>query len=287
MPELPEVEVSRRGLIPHLLNRKISRINVGSKNLRLPIPRQQLAQFIQDQTITAINRRGKYLVFSCHNQAVILVHLGMTGRLGIFPGQSPPAVHDHLVFHLDNGMEMRYNDSRRFGCIQVMSPSQCREHDPFAHLGPEPLPTEKGPFPSMVDPHLLFTVEYLCQKAGKKLTPIKNLLMDGGLVVGIGNIYANEILFATGILPTTAAGSLGRDKWTAISRASRQILSQAIKEGGSTIRDYISSSGKPGYFQLKLKVYGRAGEPCCRCRTLITKTLISGRATFFCPTCQQ
>ncbi len=288
MPELPEVEVSRRGLIPHLLDQKISKISSSNnKSLRLPIPRQQLAKHIQGQRVIAINRRAKYLVVSCNNQAVILIHLGMTGKLGIFPAKSPAAVHNHLVFHLNNGTEMRYNDTRRFGCIQVMSPAQCQEHDPFVHLGPEPLPTEKGPFPSMKDAHRLFTAPHLYQQAAQKLTPIKNLLMDSRFIVGIGNIYANEILFATGILPATAAGSIARAKWPTIVKDSQDILRQAIKEGGSTIRDYISSSGKPGYFQLQLKVYGRAGKPCHRCQNPITKTIISGRATFFCPNCQQ
>ncbi|MEA3546087.1 MAG: bifunctional DNA-formamidopyrimidine glycosylase/DNA-(apurinic or apyrimidinic site) lyase [Thermodesulfobacteriota bacterium] len=274
MPELPEVEVIKRGLTPHVVGRTVTEISSSHKKLRLPIPVKKLDQFIRNQRIQAIQRRAKYLLFEMTNGAMMIIHLGMSGKLTLSPARAPQAIHDHLRFRLDNEMEMRFNDTRRFGFIQVMDREEFAEKKPFDHLGPEPLEED-------------FTASYLKKMARKRIQPIKNFLMDSRMVVGIGNIYANEILFYSNILPTTPIGSLTLPMWEKIVHFSREVLSRAIKSGGSTIADFVGSSGKPGYFQLELMVYGRANEPCKLCVTPIAKTVIGGRATYFCPRCQK
>jgi formamidopyrimidine-DNA glycosylase len=208
------------------------------------------------------------------NGCRLLIHLGMTGRLGIFPAKAPKALHDHLLFRLDDGMEMRYNDTRRFGFVVVQGDVDDDKTDPLAKLGPEPFWED-------------FNAAYLKEIAGKRLQPVKNFLMDSQVVVGIGNIYANEILFAAGIHPTMPIGSLGLTQWRTIVDMSRQILTKAIRSGGTTISDYLNASGQPGYFQLELAVYGRNGEKCRQCQNTIEKQTIAGRATYLCPTCQK
>lgn len=272
MPELPEVEVICQGLKPHVEGRTISSIFCGNKELRLPIPRAKLAEKVTGCTILKIHRRAKYLQFELNNSCRLVIHLGMTGRLGVFKPNAPEALHDHIRFVLDNGMEMRFNDTRRFGFVLVQDGMD--GYDPFAKLGPEPFWDE-------------FNADYLKQKAKKRLQPIKNFLMDSHVVVGIGNIYANEILFYTGILPTTPIGSITQKKYGEIVTVSRKVLTKAIDSGGTTISDYVNASGKSGYFQLQLAVYGKNGESCSQCTTTIEKNVIGGRATFFCPKCQK
>jgi len=295
MPELPEVEVTCQGLIPHIIGRSIVSIWAGTKNLRLSIPRNDLQKLAHGSTVNAIGRRAKYLVFFL-DKAAMIIHLGMSGKLGIFPFPSPPALHDHLVFKFHDGLEMRYNDARRFGFIKLLTPEDIQQHDPFAKIGPEPLPLPR--LHGISEPHLSdwqntfadshhhLTPSYLKKKAGKRLQPIKNFLMDSHVVAGIGNIYANEILFAASILPTTAVGSVSSTGWEKIHTAMSQILSRAIACGGTTIRDFVSSSGKQGYFQVELMTYGRENHPCRSCGTPISKSIIAGRATYFCPSCQ-
>ncbi len=273
MPELPEVEVVKQGLAPLVPGRTVCEIYFSGKKLRLPIPRKKLEQLVKNQQITDIRRRAKYLLIEMDNQAIIIIHLGMSGKLGLFSANAPQAVHDHLRFRLDNDMELRYNDTRRFGLVQVMSREEFEEKKPFALLGPEPLSAD-------------FTTDYLKQKAGQRIQPVKNFLMDSRMVVGIGNIYANEILFYCRIHPTMPIGSLTRPMWENIVRFTPKILCRAIGQGGSTIADFVGSSGKKGYFQLELMVYGRENEPCKLCGSTIEKSVIGGRATYFCPGCQ-
>ncbi|PLX48912.1 MAG: formamidopyrimidine-DNA glycosylase [Desulfobulbaceae bacterium] len=273
MPELPEVEVICRGLRPHVVGRRIQEVVCGPKELRLAVPRNALQKQIAGATIMKLSRRAKYLLFDMDNGRRLLVHLGMTGRLGIFPAKAVQALHDHLIFRLDDGMEMRYNDTRRFGFVVVQERTG-QENAPLAQLGPEPFWPE-------------FSAEYLKKKAAGRLQPIKNFLMDSRVVVGIGNIYASEILFAAGILPTMPIGSLILDQWRTIITISRQVLTRAIEAGGTTISDYVNASGTPGYFQLELAVYGRAGDKCRKCRAIIEKQTIAGRASYFCPRCQK
>ena len=272
MPELPEVEVICRGLKPHIENRTITAIFCGKKELRLQIPRQKLAEKVTGARVVKIHRRAKYLLFDLDNKCQLVIHLGMTGRLGIFRENAPETLHDHLSFSLDDGMEMRFNDTRRFGYVLVQDGTE--SYDPFAKLGPEPFWDE-------------FTGAYLFAKAGKRVQPVKNFLMDSHVVVGIGNIYANEILFYCGLLPTTPIGSISGKTYAEVVATSRRVLAKAIKSGGTTISDYVNASGQSGYFQLELAVYGKNGDPCGVCGTEIEKNVIGGRATFFCPQCQQ
>ena len=275
MPELPEVEVTRRGLLPHLPGKKITDVKWSGKRLRLPIPRKLLKESIKGQRIQTIDRRAKYLLFRMHNNSVLVLHLGMTGKVGLFPHKAAGARHDHLRMQLNNGMEMRFNDTRRFGAIIVWPAEQAEEleREFSATKGLEPFDSN-------------FTATSLQRLAEKRRQPIKTFLMDSRLLAGIGNIYANEILFAASIAPDIPVNQITADQWQAIVTHCREILTRAIKAGGSTISDFIGSSGHQGYFQLQLNVYGKEGEPCPTCQTTIRKKILGGRATFWCPTCQ-
>ena len=274
MPELPEVEVIRRGLIPQLVDRTINRVVVSNRRLRLPVPRAKLNLYVQGNRVKKVDRRAKYLLVKMNNGALMVLHLGMSGRLAFFANGTRRAAHDHLRFRLDSGLELRFNDVRRFGSVQVLCPEEVEGSGIFAGLGPEPL----GPD---------FSSNYLLGAARGRIRPIKNLLMDASVVAGIGNIYANEILFAAGIRPTLAAGKLEKKTWDRVVLASHLVLERAIACGGTTISDYLDSGGKAGYFQCELKVYGRESEPCPTCSNAIMRQVLAGRATFFCPLCQK
>ena len=274
MPELPEVEVIKRGLERFLPGRKVTGIAVGRKKLRQPMPRKGLAQFIHGVRIKAVDRRAKFLLITMANNAILVIHLGMTGRIGIFSAESPKAKHDHLILKLDNDMQFRFNDIRRFGFIQVLQPGCDFTGTMLADLGPEPL----GPD---------YTPRYLQQQATGKTRPLKNFLMDNRIVVGIGNIYACEILYHARLKPTRKVSDLTIRQWTKVVESSRFVLRKAIECGGTTISDFVNESGKAGYFQLKLQTYGRQGRPCTVCATTIRKKTMAGRSTFFCPKCQK
>ena len=275
MPELPEVEVTRLGLLPHLPGRRVVSVRWSNRRLRLPMPRGLLREWIRGHTIDTIDRRAKYLLIRMRHGSVLLVHLGMTGRLGIFAGDAPKQRHDHLCLALDNGMELRFNDSRRFGSITVWPGDHAArlEKEFSARQGIEPFSDA-------------FTGDHLLALARRRRQPVKTLLMHSGIIAGIGNIYANEILYAAAIHPATPADRLDLRQWQCLARAGRRILADAIRAGGSTISDYLNASGAPGYFQLRLCVYGRKGDPCPTCGTPIRRTMLGGRATFFCPGCQ-
>ncbi len=274
MPELPEVEVIMRGITPHLLHKTFSQISWSDHKLRLPIPREKLQSIIKGAKIIEVGRRAKYLTIFVNNGAMLVIHLGMTGNLGIFPKTQKMAKHDHLSFLMDSGMELRYNDTRRFGSIQVFGKNDPNRENFFDALGPEPFWDD-------------FSASYLMKKAKGRQQPIKNFLMDSRVVVGIGNIYANEILFAAGIMPTRPIGRLTSKTWKGVIARTREILTDAISAGGSTISDFVNSSGEKGYFQLSLKVYGHKGEKCPQCGNIIEKERMAGRATFFCRKCQK
>lgn len=273
MPELPEVEVVRRGLTPLLRGRTFGRVRTSGLRLRQPIPFADIARWTEGATVVELRRRGKYLIVVLGNQARLIFHLGMTGRIGIFPAGSPVARHDHLCLELDNQTEMRFNDTRRFGCIQILAPGQ-GEAGFFAHLGPEPLLEE-------------YSAGYLRKMAARCKQPVKMFMMDNRIVVGIGNIYANEILHEAEVSPFRLAHEVREAEWRAIVEKTRQVLTRAIAAGGSTIADFINASGRPGYFQLEFTVYGREGEPCRRCCSPIAKVAMAGRATYFCRGCQR
>lgn len=276
MPELPEVEVTRLGLLPHLPYRKVIHITWSNKSLRHPIPRKALKEYIQGSRFRTIERRAKYLIFRMENKAALVIHLGMTGKLSLLPAGSPREKHDHLYILLDNDMELRLNDSRRFGSITVWPPHEAAElENKFsAGLGVEPLSAGYG-------------VDYLQKICCGRKQPIKTFLMDAAKIAGIGNIYANEILFDAGVLPQTPVSRISRTRWKQIIISTRRILRQAIECGGSSISDFLGASGNPGYFQLRFNVYNRAGQPCRKCGRSISKSVIAGRATYFCPRCQK
>jgi formamidopyrimidine-DNA glycosylase len=238
------------------------------------MPRKNLKKHIQGTWVESVDRRAKFLLITMDTGARLIVHLGMTGRLGIFPQDSPKTKHDHLRLKLDNGMQLRFNDIRRFGFIQVLPPDSDFSHTMLANLGPEPLGQD-------------FTSKYLQKCAAGKKRPLKNFLMDSRVIAGIGNIYACEILFHAGLNPGKKINRLTKKQWEKIVASSRYILEKAIESGGTTISDFVNESGKSGYFQLELQVYGKRGQPCNFCSSPITKTNMAGRSTFFCPHCQK
>ena len=276
MPELPEVEVVRRGLIPLLQGRKIVGLAHSGKKLRFSAPLHLLRTTLNNAVITEIGRRAKYLLFTTDRHDLFIIHLGMTGRLGVFPGTAAPAKHDHLFFLLDNGMELRFNDTRRFGSTHIIRSIERSEAEKvfFQTTGPEPLGRQ-------------CSAAYLHNRAKGSRQAVKTFIMNSRIVAGVGNIYANESLFAAGIHPGTAAGRLSIQQWQVLLQKIRQTLLQAIDCGGSTISDFLNAGGESGYFQMNFKVYGRTGKPCPSCLEPLRKEVINGRAAFFCPICQQ
>jgi formamidopyrimidine-DNA glycosylase len=208
------------------------------------------------------------------NGAILIIHLGMTGRLGIFPADSPKAKHDHLRLQLDNGMQLRFNDIRRFGFIQALPPGKGLDNTMLSNIGPEPFGQK-------------FTPLYLFQLAAEKNRALKNFLMDSRVVAGIGNIYACEILFHADLNPGKKVSTLSLNEWEKIVASTRHVLMKAIDCGGTTISDFVNESGRSGYFQHELQAYGRKGRPCNTCSTPIAKITMAGRSTFFCPKCQK
>jgi formamidopyrimidine-DNA glycosylase len=271
MPELPEVEVIRRGLVPHVVGRRFLSAVPGKKRLRRQAGAEELAAWVAGRRLQKLSRRGKYLLFSLEGGATLVIHLGMTGRLLLGPLPQPGPDHVHLVFKMEGGVEMAYQDLRRFGQILVYPPGTPVE--PLAAVGREP-------FSRRVTP------EWLEEQARGRTRPIKNFLLDGRVMAGIGNIYASEILFAARINPGTPAGKLRRQDWARVLIETRRILAHAIRKGGTTVANYLNSRGETGLFQLELKVYGKAGEPCSSCGRAITRLTQGGRSSFFCPKCQ-
>lgn len=270
MPELPEVETTRRGVEPFLLGNRIERVTVRDARLRWPVP-GDLAAHLEGEAVLAVERRAKYLLLRVAAGTVI-VHLGMSGSLRVITEASPPLKHDHVELVMASGVRIRFNDPRRFGCwLWTPEPDQ---HPLLASLGPEPL-----------DP--VFNGAYLHRRAGRKTTPVKHFVMDNHTVVGVGNIYANEALFKAGIHPRRAAGRISRDRYILLAESIRETLSAAILMGGTTLRDFVNSDGKPGYFAQSLQVYGRGAEPCRQCATPLKEIRMSQRTTVYCPRCQR
>lgn len=274
MPELPEVETVLRGLAPHLEGQRFQGARVREPRLRWPVS-PELPGLLPGCTLLAMERRGKYLLFHLlrHGRKhCLLAHLGMSGSLRLCPASQPPDRHDHLDLLLEGGLCLRLRDPRRFGAILWTDTPE--SHPLLAGLGVEPLSdTFDGAF-----------LHGLCR--GRK-TSVKALIMDAHKIVGIGNIYANEALFHAGIRPGMAAGRLSRARCERLATAIRDTLRRAIRAGGSSLRDFVDGHGRPGYFQQTYYVYGRAGEPCRACGTLIRQAVQGGRSTFYCPTCQK
>ena len=273
MPELPEVETIKLSLEPFLLNKKIEKVDIMESRLRFPVVKEDFELWVSGQKIIAIRRRAKYLIWDLDNNAGVIIHLGMSGRLGYFRSQDPVERHTHVVFYLSMG-HIRYRDPRRFGFIEVRKPGDKNFYKRFLHLGVEPLQDN-------------FNAEYLKQKTAHSIRPVKNILMDATIVVGIGNIYANESLFFAGIHPATPAKELSHLQREALIHSVKKVLKKAIEKGGTTLNDYRNANGEPGFFQLDLSVYGRENEACPRCNQLIRKIVLSGRSSFYCPACQK
>lgn len=272
MPELPEVEVIRRGLAPYLRGRRILAVTVGEKRLRRESPAGELEEWLTGRNILNLERRGKYLIFRLEGGATLLIHLGMTGRLLLIPAPSPPMPHAHLTFHLAGGQDLVFQDVRRFGQALVFTPGV--EPAPLAQVGREPFSRQVTP-------------AWLAQETRGRSRSLKNFLMDGRVLAGIGNIYASEILFAARLHPAMPVGRLSLADWTRVLKETRRILKAAIAKGGTTVSDYLNSRGETGLFQLELLVYGREGEPCGRCGRPVARMAQGGRSTFFCTGCQK
>lgn len=271
MPELPEVETTRRGIAPAVVGKVIERIVVRDPRLRWPVP-PQLATAAQGQHIRDLRRRAKYLLFDLERGTMIL-HLGMSGSLRLLTEVPAPVPHDHVDIVLDSGACLRFNDPRRFGSL-LWTTTDPLEHPLLKSLGPEPLSRQ-------------FDGAYLAQAARGRSVAIKQLIMNSQIVVGVGNIYASEALFRAGIRPKRAAGRIRKDEFDALAKSIKQVLREAIRVGGTTLRDYVNPDGMPGYFRQKLFVYERAGDPCRICKTPIRQLVQGQRSTYFCQQCQR
>ncbi len=271
MPELPEVETTRRGIAPLVIGRRVAAFHVYDPRLRWPVP-ASLQKMLVGRAFDRVDRRGKYLLFRL-GEDTLLVHLGMTGSLRAFMRAPAPSAHDHVDIVLDNGTSLRYHDPRRFGAI-LWVPPPADGHPLLASLGPEP-------FDRACD------AGYLKQATRRRSKGIKLALMDNRVIVGVGNIYANEALFRAGIRPTTPANRVSAARLGRLLVEVRATLTEAIAKGGSTLRDYVDSQGEPGYFQLDYYVYGREGMPCRVCGTAIKAVRMGGRTSTYCPRCQR
>jgi len=269
MPELPEVETSRRGIEPHILNQKVTDVVIRQKKLRWPIPTTLKKQLI-DQTILQVERRGKYILLRTHAGTVIL-HLGMSGSLRILDKQTPAEKHDHFDIVFNNTV-LRLRDPRRFGAV-LWTKTNPLKHKLICNLGPEPLSDA-------------FDANYLYNASRKRKVAIKILLMNSQIVVGVGNIYANESLFSAGISPKCSAHKISLVRYQRLVICVKDILERSIAQGGTTLKDFTQHDGKPGYFQQTLLVYGRTDQPCTLCNKPITQIKQGQRSTFYCTHCQ-
>jgi formamidopyrimidine-DNA glycosylase len=273
MPELPEVETTRRGIAPYLEKVTILDAEIRQFSLRWPIE-QNLANILKNQTVSTVQRRAKYLLINC-DTGILIIHLGMSGSLRIVDAAlaPPPEKHDHVDIILNNGFMLRYTDPRRFGAI-LWTEQTIEDHKLFSHLGPEPLTQQ-------------FDANYLLTQAKSRKCSIKTLIMNGQIVVGVGNIYASESLFLAKVHPKTSANKLNKQQANQLVEAIKVILDKAILAGGTSLKDFTKSDGKPGYFSQELNVYGRKGDTCFHCGNTIEHYKETQRATYYCPVCQQ
>ena len=275
MPELPEVETTRRGLAPHVEGRRIQAVTLRRPDLRWPIP-PEVARELPGQRIDAVRRRAKYLLMDTAAGSAVL-HLGMSGSLRVLPATTPVGAHDHVDIALDgergkSGRVLRFTAPRRFGCLLWQPVGQV--HPLLQGLGPEPLSDA-------------FDGDYLFALSRGRRAPVKTFLMDQAVVVGVGNIYAAESLFRAGISPLRAAGKVSRERYVALAAAVKDILAYAITRGGTTLRDFLNPDGAPGYFEQELSAYGRGGEACPRCGRAMKQATIGQRTTVWCGYCQR
>ena len=270
MPELPEVETSRRGIAPWMENERIEAVTVRDRRLRWPVP-DQLESLLTGQTIRALKRRAKYLLFET-DRGTAMLHLGMSGSLRIIDSGEPAGRHDHVDIRLANGKALRFRDPRRFGSLLWADNPEV--HPLLCDLGPEPLDGE-------------FDGDHLWRKARGRRVAVKPFIMNASVVVGVGNIYASEALHVAGIHPKRQAGRVARERMHGLSDAIKGVLSKAIEAGGTTLRDFHGGDGEPGYFKQKLLVYGRDGEPCRQCDTAVSAIVLGQRSTYYCRRCQR
>lgn len=270
MPELPEVETSRRGIAPWVLNREVLGVVVRDRRLRWPVP-GDIDRLLPGQVIRSLSRRAKYLLFET-SAGTAMLHLGMSGSLRIVDAEEPAGKHDHVDILFDSGKALRFRDPRRFGSLLWTREPQ--KHKLLLELGPEPLSRE-------------FDGGYLFGRARGRRVTIKQFIMNSPVVVGVGNIYASEALFLAGVHPKRRAGRVSLARMSLLASAIKTVLQRAIEAGGTTLRDFHGGDGEPGYFQLELEVYGREGEPCRRCARPLSMQVLGQRSTYYCKNCQR
>ncbi len=270
MPELPEVETTCRGIAPHISGKLVRHFIIRQAQLRWPVS-SNLVDELPGQHITEVSRRAKYILLHT-NTGVLVIHLGMSGSLRIVDQSVLVGKHDHVDIVFDDNIVLRFNDPRRFGAVLWLT-GQLTQHQLFSRLGPEPLSSECH-------------ANYLYEKSRQRKLPVKSFIMDSHVLVGVGNIYASEALFMAGIDPRRQAGRISLNRYHLLVEAIKSVLQQAILQGGTTLKDFVNSEGKPGYFQQSLNVYGRCGDPCPQCSTLIKQVTIGQRSSFFCGSCQ-
>ncbi len=271
MPELPEVETTRRGITPHIEGKTIEHLVVRNPRLRWPVP-DELPQIVSDQPVNKIRRRAKYLLLDMP-AGTMIIHLGMSGSLRVITRGEAPGKHDHVDIVFKDGTTLRYHDPRRFGAV-LWTDSKPEEHSLLNHLGPEPLSDE-------------FNSERLIECAKGRSKAVKLLVMDNQVVVGVGNIYANEALFMAGIRPDRPSKSISAKRYQKLTECIKTVLARAIEKGGTTLKDFVGGDGKPGYFSIELAVYGHGGEPCPKCKKTLTEIKLGQRSTVFCKSCQR
>ncbi len=270
MPELPEVETTRLGISPTVLHQPIESVVIRTSMLRWPVS-DRLAQVLPGSRINSIERRAKYLLFD-NGAGRLIIHLGMSGSLRIVPASAPVGPHDHVDIVLNNGRALRYTDPRKFGCL-LWHEGPLEQHPLFQNLGPEPLTDD-------------FNGAYLKRISRGRKRAVKSFVMDGAIVAGVGNIYANESLFGAGIRPTRPAGRISLDRYNLLAEEIKDVLKNAIAVGGTTLRDFTGADGQPGYFKQSLMVYGRGNTPCKLCFTKLTEIRLGQRSTVYCRKCQ-
>jgi formamidopyrimidine-DNA glycosylase len=274
VPELPEVEVLRQSLEPLIIGDTIARVEVWNGSLREPVDRRRLERLTSGHTIRSVRRRAKYLLVDLDGGATLVTHLGMSGRMTLVPGSAPREPHEHVAFFLDSGRRLRLRDPRRFGLVIAIKTAALDQDRHFRHLGIEPLGNGFGG-------------GELQKRARQRRAPVKSFLMDAKVLVGVGNIYASEALYRAGIHPTRSVARISSARWQRLADSIRQTLSQAVREGGTTLKDFADGRGRGGLFQVSLAAYDREGKTCQRCGGTIRRIVQSGRSTYYCPGCQR